>query len=194
MSNIPKTPEEYRRWWNENTDAPYGFCWCGCGKKTNIARTADTRRGHVAGEPMRYVPHHTSRAKPGRLYEIDPMTGCWEWRRSKSNGYGMMSYKGKYQNAHRVFYQQRYGPLPDHLHVDHLCRNKGCVNPDHLEAVTRHENARRGDNTKLNWQKAEVIRDLYSQGHVSQQQLAEVFGVKQSVIQKITAYKTWIES
>lgn len=66
---------------------------------------------------------------------------CWTWLgRQDGKGYG------RYQNraAHRVTYELLVGPIPDGLHIDHLCRNPGCVNPGHMEPVTLVENARRG--------------------------------------------------
>jgi hypothetical protein len=70
--------------------------------------------------------------------------GCWEWTGARdSNGYGRCSPKYGEQWAHRLFYRELIGPLPDGLVIDHLCRNRCCVNPAHLEPVTRAENARR---------------------------------------------------
>jgi hypothetical protein len=75
-------------------------------------------------------------------YHVDPVTGCWEWDGAKCNqGYGSVSLDGVVQRAHRVFYQLYKGPIPEGLVIDHaVCQNKGCVNPDHLEAVTQQEN------------------------------------------------------
>lgn len=73
--------------------------------------------------------------------------GCWLWTAAKNqNGYGIIGDDGRRGNvlAHRAAYRLVKGPLPVSLEPDHLCRNPGCVNPDHLEWVTHAENIRRG--------------------------------------------------
>lgn len=71
--------------------------------------------------------------------------GCWEWTRSrKPNGYGEIGIAGRARLVHRVAYTELVGPIPDGLDLDHLCRNRACFNPAHLEPVTRSENLRRG--------------------------------------------------
>lgn len=76
-------------------------------------------------------------------------TGCWEWTGSLNipNGYGRFYRRingvGRLRLAHRVSYETFVGPIPAGLEMDHLCRNKPCCNPAHLEPVTRSENIRR---------------------------------------------------
>jgi hypothetical protein len=77
----------------------------------------------------------------------DPETGCWPWRGSMfGNGYGQ--YASSFTAtamAHRIAYELVVGAIPDGLVIDHLCRNRRCVNPAHLEPVTHRENLLRGD-------------------------------------------------
>ena len=73
-------------------------------------------------------------------------SGCWEWAGWHNHkGYGMFWFEGRDQPAHRVSYTLSVGEIPAGLDLDHLCRNRGCVNPAHLEPVTRGENLLRGD-------------------------------------------------
>lgn len=71
---------------------------------------------------------------------------CWPWRgRSISQGYGQLRHDGKTHKAYRLVYELLVGPIPQGLEIDHICRNRICVNPTHLEPVTKHENWRRSD-------------------------------------------------
>lgn len=76
-------------------------------------------------------------------YEVAP-SGCWTWIAARNHyGYGQFWKDGKPQYAHRVSYEHHKGPIPDGFQVDHLCRVRNCVNPEHLEVVTQRENNRR---------------------------------------------------
>lgn len=79
------------------------------------------------------------------LHLIQPVeSGCWEWAGYiQKNGYAKHWVDGRHVSAHRWSYEFHVGPIPPGLQIDHLCRVKHCVNPDHLEAVTASENVRR---------------------------------------------------
>ena len=104
------------------------------------------------------APHHSTprpRDAKGRLLpipahdrfwaKVQKTDTCWLWTAYRlPSGYGQFGLNGKMVYAHRWSYEQVHGPIPKGMHIDHLCRVKHCVNPDHLEVVTCRENAMRG--------------------------------------------------
>lgn len=81
------------------------------------------------------------------LLVANPPNQCWVWEGSKQGRsphfYGCLRYKGRRRQVHRLAYELIKGPVPDGLELDHLCRNKLCFNPAHLEPVTHAENVAR---------------------------------------------------
>lgn len=80
---------------------------------------------------------------------IKTVDGCWEWQGAVGpNGYGYSAWAGQ-KLAHRMSYEAHTGPIPDGLHLDHICRNRRCVNPAHLEPVEPSVNMwRKPDETR----------------------------------------------
>lgn len=76
--------------------------------------------------------------------EVSRNTKCWSWTDHLEYGYGVFSVRGTIFRAHRFAYLIFNGQIPKNLIIDHLCRNRKCVNPDHLEAVTNKINLERG--------------------------------------------------
>lgn len=127
-----------------------GFCRCGCGQKTKICPTPDKRRGYAKGDSRDYIFGHANKLPYSFVLEERGYSSpCWIWNRHiNRTGYGMMAnqfhdriIKSRY--AHRHFYTLIFGPIPDGLQLDHLCRVRCCVNPNHLEPVTAKENTLR---------------------------------------------------
>ncbi len=101
-------------------------------------------------------------------YEIAP-NGCWEWLRGVSTqGYAIFYFDGRSGYGHRYAVIHIKGQdIPSGMHVDHLCRNRRCVNPDHLEIVTPAENLDRGEIRlrQREWLAAQPPSTHCTQGH-----------------------------
>lgn len=93
---------------------------------------------------------HTGDAKFDFFFNVQIIgtepTDCWNWGGDMNNyGYGRVSVDGKRMLAHRYSYSLFKGDIPNGLVIDHLCRNRKCVNPAHMEVVTNSVNVKRGE-------------------------------------------------
>ena len=118
---------------------------CGCGNHTSTPKTRFIK-GHRPPLPIK--------VRIWRNCIPNPETGCWEWQISKTpNGYASINIDGKNTMAHRVSYEAFVGPIPNGLTIDHLCRVRHCLNPEHMEPVTRGENSRRAGGLQVAWER-----------------------------------------
>lgn len=121
------------------------FCECGCGER--LPHGLHWRRNRfIDGHQYRMG---TINAVSRFWSKVKPPLGigeCWIWLGTDAgNGYGVFFYQHKNIQAHRFAYECLIGKIPDGLQIDHLCRNRKCVNPYHLEPVTTRENLLRGE-------------------------------------------------
>lgn len=104
--------------------------------------------GYCSKHYNNYVRHGSPIAPPKwepvepRIWtHVEPTGFCWEWTgRVETTGYGKFSYRGAQVLAHRFVYELLVGPIPSGMQIDHLCHNRACVNPDHLEPVSARIN------------------------------------------------------
>ncbi len=140
----------------------------------------------------------------GRLDRSASTTSCWMWIGTKRLGYGRLAWGGRWYNAHRFSWELFNGPIPQGLHVLHLCDEPSCCNPDHLflgthsanmrdrEEKGRH-NAPRGSHhgrAKLADPQVREIRRLAETG-TQQKTLARQYGISEFSISCIVRRKTW---
>ena len=141
MTTAPNALADLIERWNSPEGHP--LCECGCGEAVKLLAKSDARRGHVKGAPARFISGHNKRGTTN-LTRFLQEGECWVWTGPiNRKGYGYCQVGGVRKNAHRALFERERGALPRSLHLDHLCRNKRCVRPSHMEPVTPAENNRR---------------------------------------------------
>jgi hypothetical protein len=142
------------------------LCACGCER--------EVRKG------LKFLKGHAGRGNGGKC------------RRVLANGYGITVVGNKKVYAHRWVYEQKVGPIPQGLTLDHKFQKQGCpprcVNPDHLEPVTMQVNAQRGRRNHLSPESVTIIKEF---SHLPAKLLAALFGVRVSNIRNVRSGLTW---
>ena len=118
---------------------------------------------------------------------------CWIWQGAKNNhGYGTVGGSNTEGRGyvHRLLFVRHRGQIPADTELDHLCRNRSCVNPAHLDPVDHKTNCRRGAKAKITADDAERIRSLRGEGF-STRYVAGLFGLHPSTISRIANGHRW---
>lgn len=216
----PKYPSEQRRFLKGHNARrgplptppnQSGLCLCGCGQPTQPATKTNSKDGNIKGYPARYIKGHNARRVLGDRFwaKVDRHSGdgCWLWRGATSRGgYGEISHNGRPQPAHRVAWELTNGPIPTGMQVLHRCDVRACCRPDHLFLGSQRDNVNdmimkgrdaqnpvfgeRHGKSKLTAPKVSEIRSLYASG-VSQQEIADRFGITRGNVGFIVSHKTW---
>lgn len=128
------------------------------------------------------------------LAKIDATGDCWEWIPPRTeSGYARLWVSGRREYAHRLIWEWLVGPIPAGYEIDHLCRVRHCLNPDHLEAVLPRTNVHRSYSPfspkvrraqqRLASRDVGIIRRRYATGTVTMDALAAEYGVSRPTIQ-----------
>lgn len=132
----------------------------GCEQEQKYAHMCSLhyQRMHKHGSTEARTMRGLTAVERTRARSVVTSSGCWEFQGCKTwQGYGHIRDGGKMRLTHVVMYEEKYGPKPEGSSLDHLCRNRPCCNPDHLEPVTHAENVRRGVSSVV--AKARMIQD-----------------------------------
>ena len=194
-------------------------CVCDCGKKAVVWQTALKRSGPSrscgCAVPALRSKRWAEYREPAFWARVDTSEpdGCWNWTGHQVLGpkntspYGVLGWNGRQQRAHRVAYLLKVGPIPTGAMVLHRCDNSLCCNPAHLyigdhaqnmqDMVDRRRRVGKGagernGRAKLTQAQADEIRVMYAAGGVSQQRIADLYGISQFAVSQIVLGKRYV--
>jgi hypothetical protein len=179
---------------DDTATTPTALCKCGCGEPAPIAKMTDTKRGYVKGQPRDFVRGHHLRLRPIAKHKTERFkvvdrgyeTACHIWLLSlTAKGYGQEwdRDRGRMNFAHRLAYERAHGALPDGTEIDHLCSQRACVNPEHLQAVAHVINIDRA--RRITDDQIARIRQLRSAGWTPCDVAAEI-GVSATSVARLS--------
>jgi hypothetical protein len=113
-------------------------------------------RAKVGGESRPEVYHRRFWSR------VDKTDTCWNWTAGKRSGYGQFWDGERDELAHRISYREHIGPIPAGMFVDHRCRNRACVNPEHLRLATNKQNM---ENRLATSRSKSGVRGVYWDGY-----------------------------
>jgi hypothetical protein len=151
-----------------------------------LAPYSNASRGYVVGKPLKFVNGHAARMPRAKLVYREADRGyasvCWAWEKPvQRDGYGRSG--GGSKTAHRAAYEQFVGPIPKGHVLHHLCGQRDCVRPDHLQPMTRADHLRL--HRRIDPALIEAIREATG----SQRAVASQFGVSQSLVWNIRNHR-----
>jgi HNH endonuclease len=177
-----------------------GYCRCGCGLWVGFWEHNNKRLDRIKGEPKQFAHGHNAKlagaSRPDYTVQDRGFdTPCWVWqKRIMASGHGQLKVDGRSMLAHRHYYEQEKGQIPEGAQIVPLCGVRACVNPEHQEAISKKERNRRSALAKLTKSQVENIRrEATNTGYYEKQRIAERYGISCQHVYQILRHHNWAD-